>query len=195
MHNRSSGSLLSLSNVGKGIPVVENRAQGARVFDLPHARAVSLRHCNLFEFSNFFERAYQRHIPTYVNTDHMDGIYADTAGLRYLSERLHITGIISSHARVLAMGKGFGLETIQRIFALDSTGLETSLASVDTATVDLLDISPALVVPHIITRIRPLLPVPFIASGLLHNVEQIQRVLQAGAVGVLIARDELWNAC
>ncbi len=195
MHNRSSGSLLNLSGVGRGIPVIENRAQGTRVFDLAQARAVSLRHCNLFEFTGFFERAYQRHIPTYVNTDHMDGIHADNAGLRYLSEHLHITGIISSHARVLAIGKSFGLETIQRIFALDSTGLETSLDSVDTATVDLLDISPALVVPHIIARLRPALPLPFIASGLLYNAEQIQHVLQAGATGVLIARDELWNAC
>jgi glycerol uptake operon antiterminator len=195
MHNGSSGSLLNLSGVGRGIPIVENRVQGTRVFDLRHVRAVSLRHCNLFEFTGFLERARQRNLPTYVNTDHMDGIYADTAGLRYLKERLHVTGIVSSHPRVLAMGKGFGLETIQRIFALDSTGLETSLASVDTTTVDMLDISPALVVPHIIARIRPLLPLPFIASGLLHSMEQIQEVLQAGATGVFIAREELWNAC
>ena len=186
------GSLLDLPTQCKAIPAIENRAQLLRAFDTPQIGAVLLRHCNLFELAGLLERAYQRKIATYVNIDSIDGIHADSAGLRYLAERLSVTGVVSNHPRVLSIGKGFGLETIQRVFALDSTGLEAALESVDTASVDLLDISPALVVPHIMPQLRVLLSRPFIASGFIHTSEQIQAILRAGAQGVVVARNDLW---
>lgn len=193
MHERFGRSLLNLPIQHKVIPVIEHKAQFARIFDssLPHA--VVLRHCNLFELTGFFERAYQLQLPVYVNVDHIDGINADNAGLRYLSEHMKITGIVSSHPRILAISKTFGLETIQRIFVLDSTGLETACETLDTAVIDMLDISPALVVPHVIPTLPKPLPLPFIASGLLHTASQVQTVLQHGAGGVLVSRDDLWN--
>ncbi len=81
----------------------------------------------------------------------MDGIYPDAAGLSYLMNHLHITGIVSNHPKLLSLGKSVGLETIQRIFAVDSTGLETAIESVDTQYIDMLDLSPALVIPSLPT--------------------------------------------
>jgi glycerol uptake operon antiterminator len=86
-----------------------------------------------------------------------------------------------------------GLETIQRIFAVDSTGLEMALESVDTSTTDLLDISPALVIPYVIPRLAVPLPLHFIGSGLIQTSQQIQRILRADAAGVAIIRRELWR--
>jgi glycerol uptake operon antiterminator len=128
-----------------------------------------------------------------VNIDHIDGIYPDAAGLRYMAEQLRITGIISNHPRVLAQGKDFGLETVQRIFAVDSTGLELALDSVDTRYVDVLDVSPALVIPHVIPFLAEPLPLPFIGSGLIYTSKQVQAVLDAGALGVAVFRPELWT--
>jgi glycerol uptake operon antiterminator len=187
------GSLLDLPTQCKTIPAIENRAQLLRAFDIPQIRAVLLRHCNLFELAGLLERAESRNIATYVNVDSIDGIHADNAGLRYLAERLSVTGVVSNSPRVLSVAKGFGLETIQRIFAFDSTGLEATLESVDTTYVDLLDISPALVVPHIMPQLRLLLPQPFIASGLIQTSEQIQAILHAGACGAVVARHDLWT--
>ena len=80
---------------------------------------------------------------------------------------------------------------MQRIFALDSTGMETALESVDIASVDILDISPALVVPHITASLQGIRP--FIASGLISTTQQMHTVLRAGAMSVVVARDELWT--
>lgn len=194
MHSRSTSSLLTLPASSRIIPAIENRAQFLRLFETPNICAILLRHCSIFELAGLIERAHQRSIATYVSIDHIDGIHADAAGLRYLAERIHITGIISNHPRILALGKEVGLETVQRIFALDSTGLETALHSVEPESVDMLDISPALVVPHITERLRIPLPLPFIASGLLLNSSHTQEVLHAGAVAVVVAREQLWHA-
>jgi glycerol uptake operon antiterminator len=192
MLTRPSRSLLDLSAQCQVIPVIENRVQFAHVFDAPQVSAVILRHCNLFEFQTLLERAYRRGLSVYVHIDHIEGIHADSAGLNYLANHFHVLGIISSNPRTLSLGKQIGMETIQRIFAMDSTGLETAIESVDRQFVDLLDVSPALVLPYVIPFLVTPLPLPFTASGLIYSNQQIQAVLQCGALAVLVTRSELW---
>ncbi len=190
MLTRSSRSLLRLPPTQKMIPFIENRTQLARAIEAPHISTILLHHCNLFDFRAMLRRAYERELAIYVNVDHIDGIVPDTAGLRFLANELHITGIVSSNARILALAKNFELETVQRLFAVDSTGLEVALDSVDSQYVDLLDISPALVIPYAVPHTS--LSLPFIGTGFVHTLQQVQMVLGAGAVGVTVSRSELW---
>ena len=192
MITQSSRSLLDISSQCKTIPIVENRVHFTHVLDISQIKATLLRHCNLFELTSLLHNAHRRALSVYVNIDHIDGIHADSAGLRYLAEQLQVTGILSNHPRILSLGKSFGLVTIQRIFAVDSTGLEMALETVDKAYVDLLDVSPALVIPYISPSLTKLLPLPFIASGLISTPQQVKAVLHSGASGVAVSRPELW---
>lgn len=193
MLKQSSDSLLSLLDSCKTIPVIENRVQLTQIFASPHIRAILLRHCNLFELASLLEQAHDSGLSLYVNIDHIDGIHSDAAGLRYLADHFRIAGVLSNHPKLLVLAKGFGLETIQRIFAVDSTGLEMALEAVDRSHTDLLDISPALVIPYVIPRLVAPLPLPFIGSGLIQTSRQIQRILHADAAGVAVMRKELWR--
>src|SRR5260370_5636358 len=190
MLTQSTRSLLSVSAQQKTIPIIENRLQLARALDASQITAILVRHCSLFDLRPLLDQAYVREVVIYVNVDHIDGIHPDTAGLRYLAHQLHIAGIVSSNPRILAQGKSFELETIQRIFAVDSTGLEAALESVDTHHVDLLDISPALVIPYVVSQTP--LPLPFIGSGLISTFQQVQAVLCAGALQLAVAPPALW---
>jgi glycerol uptake operon antiterminator len=192
MLTQSSRSLLKTSSQCKIIPIIESRVQFAQVFESSHINSILLRHCNLFDFTTLLNAAHERDLSVYVNVDHIDGIHADSAGLRYLAESLKVNGIVSNHPRILSLGKNFGLETIQRIFAVDSTGLEMALDSVDTHYVDVLDISPGLVAPYITAKTMAQLPLPFMASGLINTPQQVRAVLQSGAIGVAVHRPELW---
>lgn len=198
VHAGQTASSAESSRKRRAIPLVESRTQFLRVlevFSTSHGRqvrALFLRHCNLFELTDLMEQASQLGVAIYINIDHIDGIHADSAGLRYLMETLHVRGILSNNPRILALAKSLGLETIQRIFALDSTGLDTALESVDAMQTDLLDISPALVVPYIAQSLKARSR-PFLASGLLQTPQQVSAILQAGAAGVIVNRDELWH--
>ena len=192
MITQSSRSLLDISSQCKTIPIIENRVHFTQVLDISQIKAILLRHCNLFELTSLLHNAHRRALSVYVYIDHIDGIHADSAGLRYLAEQLHVAGILSNHPRILSLGKSLGLETIQRIFAVDSTGLEMALETVDKAYVDLLDVSPALVIPYIAPSLTKLLPLPFIASGLISTPQQVKAVLRSGASGVAVSRPELW---
>ena len=190
MLTRSSKSLLSVSDRQKIIPVIESRMEFLRALDAPQISTIVLRHCNLLDLRPLLDHAFEREVAVYVNVDHIDGIHPDSAGLRFLAHQLHIVGIVSSNPRILTLGKGFELETIQRLFAVDSTGLEVALESLDNHNVDLLDISPALVIPYVVSHIT--LPLPFIGSGLISTFQQVQSVLRAGALRVTTARPELY---
>ena len=190
MLTRSSKSLLSVSDRQKIIPVIENRMEFLRALDAPQITTIVLRHCNLLDLRPLLDHAFEREVSVYVNVDHIDGIHPDNAGLRFLAHQLHIAGIVSSNPRILTLGKSFELETIQRLFAVDSTGLETALESIDSHHVDLLDISPALVIPFVVSH--TVLPLPFIGSGLISTLQQVQSVLRAGALRVTTARSELY---
>jgi glycerol uptake operon antiterminator len=190
MLTRSNRSLLNLSAKQRTIPIIENRIQFARALDAPYVTTILLRHCNLFEFRTMLEDAYKRDLAVYVNVDNIDGISPDTAGLRYLATQLHVAGVVSSHGKTLALAKSFDLETIQRIFAVDSTGLEVALESIDAQQVDLLDISPALVIPYAVAQTP--LHLPFIGTGFISTPRQVQSVLRAGAIAVTVSRSELW---
>jgi len=174
MLTRSSKSLLSVSDRQKIIPVIENRTEFLRALNAPQISTVLLRHCNLLDLKPIIDHAFEHEVAVYVNVDHIDGIHPDSAGLRFL----------------LALAKGFELETIQRLFAVDSTGLETALESVDSHHVNLLDISPALVIPYVVSH--TVLPLPFIGSGLISTFQQVQSVLRAGALRVTATRPELY---
>ena len=190
MLTRSSKSLLSVSDRQKIIPVIENRTEFLRALNAPQISTIVLRHCNLLDLRPILDHAFEREVAVYVNVDHIDGIHPDNAGLRFLAHQLHIAGIVSSNPRILTLGKSFELETIQRLFAVDSTGLESALESIDSHNVDLLDISPALVIPYVVSHIT--LPLPFIGSGLISTFQQVQSVLRAGALRVTTARPELY---
>ena len=190
MLTRSSKSLLSVSDRQKIIPVIENRTEFLRALNAPQISTVLLRHCNLLDLKPIIDHAFEHEVAVYVNVDHIDGIHPDSAGLRFLAHQLHIAGIVSSNPRILAPAKGFELETIQRLFAVDSTGLETALESVDSHHVNLLDISPALVIPYVVSH--TVLPLPFIGSGLISTFQQVQSVLRAGALRVTATRPELY---
>ena len=190
MLTRSSKSLLSVSDRQKIIPVIENRTDLLRTLNAPQISTIMLRHCNLLDLKPILDHAFDRDLSVYVYVDHIDGIHPDSAGLRFLSQQLHIAGIVSSNPRILALGNGFELETIQRLFAVDSTGLDTALKSVDSNNVDLLDISPALVIPYVVSH--TVLPLPFIGSGLISTFQQVQSVLRAGAIRVTTVRSELY---
>lgn len=193
MLTRSISPLLGLLHRCKTIPIVESRAQFAQIFEAPHILAILLKHCNLFEMNTMLEQAHKRGLAVYVYIDHVDGIHDDAAGLRYLAHQFHVAGIASNHPKTLALAKSFRLETIQRIFAADSTGLEMALESVDQSNTDLLDISPALAIPYIISSLSEPLPLPFIGSGLIQTTQQLQQILRANASGVAVARSALWR--
>jgi glycerol uptake operon antiterminator len=185
-------SLIEVLSRNKVIPVVENRTQFLTALTMSTHHVLFLRNCDLFDLKALCQQAAQQGYLLYVNADRMNGIHPDAAGLHYLVEQLHITGVTSTNLKILSLASTLGLSTMLHIFAADSTGLESAIEMGNVAAVDLFNVSPALVVPFIAETLTTLLSRPFIASGLISTRRQIQAVVQTGALGVVVPQPELW---
>jgi len=174
------------------IPVVDSRPAFEHAL-ATHAGVIFIGRYDLFEAESLL-RAHAGHRPAlFVYADQMEGVNADQPGLRFLAERMGIQGVISFRPTTLALARDLNLETIQRLFALDSTGWETARNAFVTAVVGMVEIAPALVLPYLGASLTEQLGVPFIASGLVTNRQQIERILATGAQAVATPRRELWQ--
>lgn len=126
-----------------------------------------------------------------VNVDLVGGIAADASGLRFLSGR--VEGIISTHRHVIELAKSSGLVTVQRLFAIDSGAVERGLKLIRRAGPRFVEILPALAYPQIADRYREILDIPVLAGGLLEGREDVEAILEAGAVGVSSSYQGLWG--
>jgi len=189
MAERADELLAGLASQHSVIPVVENRGQFVQILEQAESRILVLRHCNLLELEPLLLQAHQRGYTVYVNMDHVDGVHADAMGLHYLARQMHVSGIESTNPKVLAMAKMLGLKTILHIYVADSTGLTSALEVTDVRYVDLLDVSPALAIPYIKPALTTVLPLPFLASGLISTARQLRSVLRTGAAGVLMTQN------
>jgi glycerol uptake operon antiterminator len=174
------------------IPIVDSRPAFEHAL-ATHAGIIFIGRYNLFEVEALLRTRTGPRPALFIYADQMEGVSADQSGLRFLVEQVGIQGVISLRHNTLALAREVGLETIQRLFALDSTGWETARNAFVAAVAGMVEIAPALVLPYLGLPLAEQLGVPFLASGLVSNRHQIDRILATGARAVATPRRELWK--
>ena len=138
------------------------------------------------------ERVAQAHEAGKIVMVHMDlaeGIGKDGSAVQYLSN-CGVDGIISTKANIIRLAKSQGLLSIQRVFALDSKGLESIDEMVKNSNPHLIEIMPG-VVEKAITRFSKG-RTPVIAGGLIETKAEVTGILRCGAIAVSTGKKELW---
>jgi glycerol-3-phosphate responsive antiterminator len=87
----------------------------------------------------------------------------------------------------------FRLRTVQRIHAIDSTGLETGLNSVVSPTPYAIAIAPAVAVPQVMGAVRAVSAAPIWGTGFITSTAQANDILDAGAAVVSSASVDVWR--
>ena len=132
-------------------------------------------------------------VAIFVNLDAVEGLAADSAALAFVATDLGFSGVLSVKPHILKDASRFRLRTIQRIHALDSTGLETGLNSVGRPPPYAIAIAPAVAIPEVMPTIRESTNVPVWGTGFITTSEQAAAVLAAGADVVASAELGLWR--
>jgi glycerol uptake operon antiterminator len=131
-------------------------------------------------------------IAIFVNLDAVEGLAPDSAALAFLATDLGLSGVLSVKSHLLRDASRFRLRTVQRIHALDSTGLETGLNSIVSPPPYAIAVAPAVAIPQVLSTIRATSTAPIWGTGFITSVEQANEVLAAGADVVSSGRPEVW---
>lgn len=124
-----------------------------------------------------------------IHVDLAEGIGKDSFGIQYLSH-CGADGIISTKANMIRLAKNHGLIAIQRVFALDSKGMESIDEMVKNSNPHLIEIMPGVVEKAITRFSRGHIPV--IAGGLIETKSEVTGILGCGAIAVSTGQKELW---
>src|SRR5437588_9474065 len=178
--------------IGAMLPAIRDGTSLNQALDLGY-RQLLLERGSLLALVGPLAGAARQGVAIFVNLDAVEGLAGDSAALAFLATDLGFSGVLSVKPHVLRDASRFRLRTIQRIHAVDSTGLETGLNSVGQPAPYAIAIAPAVAIPQVMSTIRRGTNVPVWGTGFITTAEQAAAVLAAGADVVSSAQLELWR--
>jgi len=114
---------------GAMLPAIRDGSSLNQALDLGY-RQVLVERGSLLAMLGPLVSAARQGIAIFVNLDGVEGLAGDSAALAFLATDLGFSGVLSVKPHLLRDASRFRLRTVQRIHALDSTGLETGLNSI-----------------------------------------------------------------
>jgi glycerol uptake operon antiterminator len=177
---------------GTMLPAVRDATSLNTALDLGY-RQVLLERGSLLALLGPLATAARQGIAIFVNLDAVEGLAQDSAALAFLATDLGFAGVVSVKPHALRDASRFRLRTVQRIHAIDSTGLETGLNSIVTPAPYAIAISPAVAVPLVMPAIRAVSGAAVWGTGFVTSSEQASDILGSGATLVSSARIEVWR--
>jgi glycerol uptake operon antiterminator len=127
-----------------------------------------------------------------VNADLLQGFSRDAFAVEYLASA-GAAGIISTHHETLKAARAHGLITVLRTFTIDSAAVEAGRRFLVHFQPDAIELLPAIAAPLVIDRIRDSHPaLQIIAGGLVSDLMQVEKLIQAGVNAVSLSDPELW---
>src|SRR5947208_9292911 len=177
--------------MGVMLPAVRDGASLNQALDLGY-RQVLLERGSLLSIVGPLAGAARQGVAIFVNLDAVEGLAPDSAALAFLATDLGFSGVLSVKPHLLQEASRFRLRTVQRIHALDSTGLETGLNSIVSPAPYAIAIAPAVAVPQVIATIRGTTMAPVWGTGFVTSADQANEVLSAGADVVSSSHSEVW---
>jgi glycerol uptake operon antiterminator len=178
--------------IGAMLPAVRDNASLNQALDLGY-RQVLIERGSLLALVGPLASAARQGIAIFVNLDAVEGLAPDSAALAFLATDLGLSGVLSVKSHLLKDASRFRLRTVQRIHALDSTGLETGLNSIVSPPPYAIAIAPAVAIPQVMPAIRATTGTPVWGTGFISSVDQANDVLAAGAEVVSSGRPEVWR--
>jgi glycerol uptake operon antiterminator len=178
--------------LGVMLPAVRDGASLNQALDLGY-RQLLIERGSLLAMVGPLASAARQGIAIFVNLDAVEGLAPDSAALAFLATDLGFSGVLSVKSHLLKDASRFRLRTVQRIHALDSTGLETGLSSIVSPPPYAIAIAPAVAIPQVMPVIRATTGTPIWGTGFITSVEQAHEVLAAGADVVSSGRPEVWR--
>jgi len=153
---------------------------------------VNLMTGNIMNLKNVVQRLHERKKQVFVHVEMVHGLGRDHFAVRYLADVFGVDGIISTKSNIISAAKNANLRTIQRIFAIDSSALETAAKMIASCQPDEVELMPALM-PRIIREMKETMNQPLIVGGLIKFQEEIDSALANGADYVSVGSTRFWQ--
>jgi len=176
------------------IPAVRDIKDLKKAMEIKDAVLIFLLTGSIFDLNKAMKLAHAKDKILMVNIDLVSGIAYDKEGIKYLAQNNLCDGIISTKGYLIKEASKQDLMTIQRVFLLDSASLLSAEKSLNSKSVDAVEILPGIAAPYFIERqLKIKSEYPVIAGGLIKSKSEVERLKKEGIFAVSTSNYQLWN--
>ncbi len=145
----------------------------------------------LSELASIVQKLKAKKKKVLVHIDLIKGLSNNEYGAIYLIQNLKVDGIISIKPRVIELCKKRNVLTIMRMFLMDTLSFKKSISITKHTCPDYIEVLPG-TSPKMLHKVKQSTGINVIAGGLISDSNQINDLLQAGAIGVTTSNPDLW---
>ncbi|MCM3766739.1 glycerol-3-phosphate responsive antiterminator [Neobacillus niacini] len=139
-----------------------------------------------------FQMAAANNKKLFVHMDLIHGLKNDEFSTEYVCQEYKPFGLISTKGSVIIKARQKGVKSIQRLFLLDSSSVEKSIALTERTQPDYIEVLPG-IMPKVIRDIRNRTDKEIFAGGLIDSIEEVEQAYLAGATSITTSNPELWK--
>ncbi|WP_026673352.1 glycerol-3-phosphate responsive antiterminator [Alkalihalobacterium bogoriense] len=174
------------------IASVHNEIALQRALELDEVKTIFLINGDILTLQENIKhiRKYDKRL--FLHFDTIQGLSTDVKGVNYTVEILKPDGILSTRGQVIQHAKKLGLLTIQRLFLIDTTALNSGVRSIKQSNPDAVEAMPGLM-PRVISELCSHIEQPVVAGGLIKENYEVELALDAGAVAVSLSDISYWK--
>jgi len=162
----------------KIIPVITTM-KGLEDFLLTPLKVFILQDIHINHLGYMVKTAHEHNREVIVHIELIQGLANDEYGAQYLTQQMHVDGVISSKPKIVEMTQKNHCLGILRIFIMDSKSVKRSLQIIETLKPDVVEFLPSLIYEIFPNFIHDLKTEVW-AGGLVHNQSQIDAILETG---------------
>lgn len=153
--------------------------------------AVYLLMGNISNIQRYTATLKQKGIPVFIHIEKIGGLSLNAEGVEFIAKIVAPDGILSTKHSLLKYARSYGLLTIKRVFMIDTEVYEHLIERKDFQP-DFIEIMPS-TLHSIVRKIVKELRQPILAGGLIQNIEDVKRCMEAGAIGVSTSNRNVWE--
>lgn len=127
-----------------------------------------------------------------VHMDLIHGLKSDDYATEYICQEFKPFGLISIKGSVILKARQKGVQSIQRLFVLDSGSIEKGYALIERTQPDYIEVLPG-ILPKIIKDIKEHTKKEVFAGGLIDTIEEVEQAYAAGAIAITTSNKKLWR--
>lgn len=127
-----------------------------------------------------------------IHMDLVHGLKSDEYSTEFICQEYKPFAVISTKGNVIQKARQKGIKSIQRMFLLDTSSIEKSVALMERVQPDFIEVLPG-IMPKLIRDIRKRTDREIFAGGLIDSIEEVEQAYAAGAITITTSNKTLWK--
>ena len=128
-----------------------------------------------------------------INPELVAGLGNDRMAFTLMRKMFGVDGVMSGSNTKLLMAKKEGMCTIRRVALEDSLAVNQALSTMKETKSDVIELRPSYYALRYLNVFKEKRNCPYIAGGFVDSIEMLDRLREAGFVGVTTSDADLWR--